>query len=47
MPSIVTHAKDVTSVLEIDNYHQSIVIDPALAWLTGGEASADRGSLID
>jgi hypothetical protein len=46
MPKIVTHAKDATSTLTIDNYHQTIVIDPALAWWTSGGASADRGSLI-
>ncbi len=45
LPKIVTHAKDVTSTLAIDNYHQTMIIDPALAWFTGGEASADRGNL--
>ena len=45
MPKIVTHAKDVTSTLTLDNYHQTIVIDPELAWWRSGDASADKGNL--
>jgi hypothetical protein len=45
LPKIVTHARDATSILAVDNYHQTIVLDPALAWFMSGEASADRGNL--
>ncbi len=45
LPKIVTHAKDATNVFTIDNYRQTIVIDPALAWWTSGAASADKGNL--
>ena len=45
LPRIVTHSTDATSVFEIDNYRQTIVIDPALAWWTSGAASADKGRL--
>jgi hypothetical protein len=39
------HIKDATSIFEIDNYRQTLVIDPALAWWTSGVASADKGRL--
>ncbi len=45
LPRIVTRAKDASSVLDVTNYRQTIVIDPALAWWVGGAASADKGSL--
>ena len=45
LPKIVTHAQDVTNVFTIDNYRQTIVIDPAIAWWTSGAASADKGNL--
>ena len=45
LPRIVAHAKDASSAFEIDNYRQTIVIDPALAWWTSGDASADKGTL--
>jgi hypothetical protein len=45
MPRIVAHGNDASSAFEIVNYHQTIVIDPALAWWTSGDASGDKGSL--
>jgi hypothetical protein len=45
LPRIVAHARDATSTVEIDNYRQTIVIDPALAWSTSGAASADKGRI--
>ncbi len=44
-PPIVSHAGDVTSSVEIANYRQTLLIDPALAWWLSGSASADRGAL--
>ena len=41
----VSHANDMTSVTKIDNYHQTTVIDPALAWFVSCAASADKGSV--
>jgi hypothetical protein len=45
LPAIVSHATDMTSVTKIDNYHQTMVIDPALAWFVSCAASADKGSM--
>jgi len=42
-PKIVAHAEDTTSAVAIDNYKQSLVIDPALAWWLSLSGSADRG----
>ncbi len=44
-PKIVSHAKGATSVVQIDNYRQTIVIDPAFAWWVNGTASADKGNI--
>ena len=45
IPKIISHAGDTTSAIEIDNYKQTLVVDPALAWWIGGSASADKGVL--
>ncbi len=45
VPTIVSHANDATGVTKIDNYHQTTVIDPALAWFVSCAASADKGSV--
>jgi len=45
MPKIVSHAKDATSTIALQNFKQSLTIDPTLAWWLGGSASADRGLL--
>ncbi len=45
MPKIVSHAAEGTSAIEIDNYRQTVVVDPALAWWVSGSASADKGAL--
>ncbi len=44
-PTIVSHAQDMTGVTRIDNYHQTMVIDPGLAWFVSCAASADKGSV--
>ncbi len=44
-PTIVSHANDMTGVTKIDNYHQTTVIDPTLAWFVSCAASADKGSV--
>lgn len=45
LPRIVSRSGNATSVLEMDNYHQTLVVDPALAWWTSGEAAAGKGRL--
>jgi hypothetical protein len=45
MPRIVSHAGDATSTIDIQNYKQTVVIDPTLAWWKSGSGSADRGAL--
>ena len=45
LPKVVSHVRDMTSVAELRNYRQTIVIDPAIAWFVGGNASADGGSV--
>ena len=45
LPKIVSRAGDTTSAIEIENYRQTLVIDPALAWWVSGSASADKGVL--
>ena len=45
MPKIVSHAAEATSSVEIQNYRQTVVVDPALAWWVSGSASADKGAL--
>ena len=44
-PTVASRAQDVTSVVRIDNYRQTLVIDPTLAWWVGGAASADKGNI--
>jgi hypothetical protein len=41
LPKIVSRVGDATSALEIDNYRQTLVIDPTLAWWVSGSANAD------
>ena len=45
MPKIVSHAAEGTSAIEIDNFKQTVVVDPALAWWVSGSANADNGAL--
>ncbi len=45
MPRIVSHANDATSTIDIQNYKQTVIVDPALAWWRSGSGSADRGAL--
>jgi len=45
MPKIVSHAAQGTSAVEIQNFKQSVVVDPGLAWWVSGSASADKGAL--
>ena len=45
LPKIVSHAAEGTSAIEIENYKQTVVVDPALAWWVSGSASADKGAL--
>ncbi len=43
MPRIVSHAGDATSTIDIQNYKQTVVIDPTLAWWKSGSGSAGPG----
>jgi hypothetical protein len=43
MPRIISHTGEATSAIEVENYKQTVVIDPALAWWVSGSASADKG----
>jgi hypothetical protein len=45
VPKIISHAGEATSAIEVENYKQTVVIDPALAWWVSGSASADKGLL--
>ena len=45
MPKIVSHAAEGTSAIEIDNFKQTVIVDPALAWWVSGSANADKGAL--
>jgi hypothetical protein len=42
-PKIVTRGDGETSTVEIENYRQTVLIDPAIAWWLSGSGSADRG----
>lgn len=45
LPKIISRAGATTSAIAIENYKQTLVVDPALAWFVSGSASADRGVL--
>ena len=34
-----------TAAFELSNFHRAALIDPAIAWLLNGSASADKGTL--
>lgn len=43
-PKLVARSKDVTSTFEIKNFNQTLLVDPSIAWWTGGSASGDGGA---
>ena len=43
LPKIVTRSEAATSTVDIANFNQTLLIDPAIAWFVSGSASADRG----
>jgi hypothetical protein len=45
LPKIVSHGDGTTSSVEIENYKQTLLIDPAIAWFVRGSASAGKGTL--
>lgn len=45
LPAIGFHAKDATGSVELQNYRQSLLIDPAIAWFLNGSSSASKGVL--
>ena len=42
-PKTVSRNADVTSTVEVDGYHQTLVVNPSLAWFVGGDAGATGG----
>jgi hypothetical protein len=45
LPGIVFHSKETNGSVELSNFHFVGLIDPAIAWLLGGSASADKGTV--
>jgi len=43
LPKIVARGDGKTSTVEIENYRQTLLIDPAIAWWLSGSGSADKG----
>ncbi len=45
LPRIVFHSKETNGSVELSNFHRAVLIDPAIAWLLNGSASADKGTV--
>ena len=45
LPRIVFHSEEANGSLELTNFRSAALISPAIAWLLGGSASMDKGSL--
>ena len=45
LPRIVFHSKETNVSVELSNFHRAALIDPAIAWLLNGSASADKGTV--
>jgi hypothetical protein len=43
LPKILTRSEAATSTVDIANFNETLLIDPAIAWFVSGSASADRG----
>src|SRR5262249_46236831 len=43
LPTIATHSEAASSTVDLANFNQTLLIDPAIAWFVSGSASADRG----
>jgi hypothetical protein len=45
LPRIVLHSEEANGSIELTNFRSMALISPAIAWLLGGSASLDKGSL--
>ncbi len=45
LPRIVFHSEEANGSVELTNFRSTALISPAIAWLLGGSASADKGSV--
>jgi hypothetical protein len=45
LPRIVFHSKETNGSVEFSNFRFAGLIDPAIAWLLNGSASADKGTV--
>jgi len=45
LPRIVFHSKEANGSVELTNFRSAALISPAIAWLLGGSASMDKGTL--
>src|SRR5271166_3447390 len=46
LPRIVFHSKEANGNVELTNFRSTALIGPAIAWLLGGSASVDKGTLL-
>ena len=45
LPSIVFRSRETNGSFELTNFRSSAMISPAIAWILGGSASIDKGTL--
>jgi hypothetical protein len=45
LPKIAFHSPDANGSLELSGFRSAGLVDPAIAWLLSGKATADRGTL--
>jgi hypothetical protein len=45
LPRIVFHSEEANGSVELTNFRSTALVSPAIAWLLGGSASADKGTL--
>ncbi len=45
LPRIVFHSRETNGSIELTNFRSSAMISPAIAWILGGSASMDKGTL--
>ena len=46
LPRIVFHSEGANGSVELTNFRSTALISPAIAWLLGGSASVDKGTLL-
>src|SRR5271156_1964420 len=45
LPRIVFHSEEANGSVELTNFRSAVLVNPAIAWLLGGSASMEKGSL--